>query len=375
MEYRELEMATPKSEVGASAPSARSRPDPRNGAKVRSAAQGRLEQIIFAAVILVAMAALPSLHIGYRFLSIAITTGYTAIALYGLGLQFGQAGIMSVGHAAMIGVGAYVAAMLYVHFGVGFWAALPASVVTAAITGGLVGLPSLRVAGQHYIIITFCFCALLVVCLTNGGSLTGAATGLDVGSVGRVFGINFDKLANYYYLVLIALVLTLAIYYAIVNSSYGRTLRAIRENEQLAQAIGINIDLQKISVFMVSGAFAGVAGILQAYYLRHISPTLYGAFPSLYLALMVMLGGGRLMFGPLIGAIIVSFLPEVMNLNPVDSRIAYGVALLIVILLLPGGVSAGLLNIYRWLAARVGAIRQNGRGVVTALDNEGRGRR
>jgi branched-chain amino acid transport system permease protein len=155
---------------------------------------------------------------------------------------------------------------------------------------------------------------------------------------------------------LVALVLSLAIFYAIANSSYGRTLRAIRENEQLAQAIGINIDLQKISVFMVSGAFAGAAGILQAYYLRHISPTLYGAFPSLYLALMVMLGGARLMYGPLIGAIIVSFLPEVMNLNPVDSRIAYGVALLIVILLLPGGVSAGLLDIYRWLTARSRAL-------------------
>jgi branched-chain amino acid transport system permease protein len=358
MEYRELEMSTPNGELGKSARSAAGKTSktPNQGQKGRLATHRRLEQIIVAVVIVVAMAALPSLHIGYRFLSIAITTGYTAIALYGLGLQFGQAGIMSVGHAAMIGIGAYVAAMLFVHFGVGFWVALPASIIVAAIAGGLVGLPSLRVAGQHYIIITFCFCALLVVCLTNGGSLTGAATGLDVGSIGSVFGINFDKLANYYYLVLVALALSLAIFYAIANSSYGRTLRAIRENEQLARAIGVNIDLQKISVFMVSGAFAGAAGILQAYYLRHISPTLYGAFPSLYLALMVMLGGARLIYGPLIGAIIVNFLPEVMNLNPVDSRIAYGVALLIVILLLPGGVSAGLLDIYRWLTARSRAL-------------------
>ncbi len=358
MEYRELEMSTPNGELGKSEQSAagKTSKESNHGLRGRLATHGRLEQIIVAVVIVVAMAALPSLHIGYRFLSIAITTGYTAIALYGLGLQFGQAGIMSVGHAAMIGIGAYVAAMLFVHFGVGFWVALPASIIVAAIAGGLVGLPSLRVAGQHYIIITFCFCALLVVCLTNGGSLTGAATGLDVGSIGSVFGVNFDKLANYYYLVLVALALSLAIFYAIANSSYGRTLRAIRENEQLAQAIGINIDLQKISVFMVSGAFAGAAGILQAYYLRHISPTLYGAFPSLYLALMVMLGGARLIYGPLIGAIIVNFLPEVMNLNPVDSRIAYGVALLIVILLLPGGVSAGVLDIYRWLTARSRAL-------------------
>jgi len=101
-----------------------------------------------------------------------------------------------------------------------------------------------------------------------------------------------------------------------------------------------------------SGAFAGVAGIIQAYYLRHISPGLYGPFPSLYLALMVMLGGARLLYGPLIGAVIVSFLPEIMKLDPIGSRIAYGVGLLVVILVLPGGVSAGLLDVYRWLLSK-----------------------
>jgi branched-chain amino acid transport system permease protein len=358
MEYQELKMSTANGEPGKSAQAAvgKTSKDGDRRLRGRPAAPRALEQIVVAVAIVVSMAALPSLHIGYRFLSIAITTGYTAIALYGLGIQFGQAGIMSVGHAAILGVGAYTAAMLFAHFGVGFWAALPVSIIFAAIAGGAVSLPTLRVGGQHYIIITFCFCALLVVCLTNGGSVTGAATGLDVGSIGKVFGVNFDKLDNYYYLVTVALALTVAISYAIINSSYGRTLRAIRENEQLARAIGINIDLHKIGVFMVSGAFAGAAGVLQAYYLRHISPTLYGSFPSLYLALMVMLGGGRLLYGPLIGAIIVNFLPEVMNLNPVDSRIAYGVALLMVILLLPGGVSAGLLSIYRWLTARSRAL-------------------
>ena len=234
----------------------------------------------------------------------------------------------------------------------------------------------LRVAGQHYIIITFCFCALLVVCLTNGGSLTGAATGLDVGSIGSVFGINFDKLANYYYLVLVALALSLAIFYAIANSSYGRTLRAIRENEQLARAIGVNIDLQKISVFMVSGAFAGAAGILQAYYLRHISPTLYGAFPSLYLALMVMLGGARLIYGPLIGAIIVNFLPEVMNLNPVDSphRLRRRAADRH-----PAAARRRQRRTSRYLSVADGpiarAVRQSGPGAMTTPDKDGRGKR
>jgi branched-chain amino acid transport system permease protein len=308
------------------------------------------EHIVVGAIVLVLLIIFPSLDPGYRYLSLAITTGFTAIALYGLSLQFGQAGIMSVGHAGIMGIGGYTAAILSNQLGLGFWEALPFSILLSAIAAGLVGLPALRVGGQHYIIITFCFCALLVIALTNGGTFTGAATGLDVWPVAGFLGINFAKLGNLYYLVIGALVLTILIVYAIVHSPYGRTLWSIRENEPLARAVGINTNLQKIGVFALSGAFAGLGGILQAYYLRHISPTLYGAFPSLYLALMVMLGGARPLYGPLIGAIIVTFLPEVGGLDPIDSRIAYGVGLLLVILLLPGGVSGGILGLYRSLS-------------------------
>jgi branched-chain amino acid transport system permease protein len=323
-------------------------------------APSRLE-IITGIIVALFLLGFPWLNPGYRILSLSITTAFTAVALYGLALQFGQAGIMSVGHAAVMGIGAYTAAILATKLGVGFWLALPLSAIMSALVAGLIGLPSLRVSGQHYIIITFCFCALLVIALTNGGSFTGAATGLDVGSIDPVFGLSFDRLKNAYYLVIVALLFCMLVYYLITNSSYGRTLRAIRENEPLARAVGIRTGFHKIGVLMVSGAFAGVAGILQAYYLHHIAPNLYGAFPSLYLALMVMLGGARLLYGPLIGAVIVTFLPEIMHLDPIDSRIAYGVGLLVVILLLPGGVSAGLLSICRWLTRLNNRRDPNGR--------------
>jgi branched-chain amino acid transport system permease protein len=312
------------------------------------------ETVVVGLAVLALLIAFPWFDPGYRFLSLAITTAFTAIALYGLALQFGQAGIMSVGHAGIMGVGGYTAAILATQWGIGFWWALPASILFSAAAAAVVGLPSLRVGGQHYIIITFCFCALLVIALTNGGDFTGAATGLDVGPIPGLFGINLAKLRNMYYLVIAALVICLVITYVIIHSPYGRTLWAIRENEPLARAIGINVNLQKIGVFAVSGAFAGAAGILQTYYLRHISPPLYGAFPSLYLALMVMLGGARPLYGPLLGAIIVTFLPEIGGLDPINSRIAYGVGLLLVILLLPGGVSGGILSLYRSALSRRG---------------------
>jgi branched-chain amino acid transport system permease protein len=319
------------------------------------------EHLVVGFVVLALLIVFPVLHPGYRYLSLAISTGFTAIALYGLSLQFGQAGIMSVGHAGIMGIGGYTAAILSNQLGFGFWEALPFSILLSAIAAALVGLPALRVGGQHYIIITFCFCALLEIALTNGGTFTGAATGLDVWPVKGFFGIKFAKLDNLYYLVIAALVLTIMIVYSLVQSPYGRTLWAIRENEPLARAVGINTNLRKIGVFALSGAFAGLGGILQAYYLRHISPTLYGAFPSLYLALMVMLGGARPLYGPLIGAIIVTFLPEIGGLDPIDSRIAYGVGLLLVILLLPGGVSGGVLGLYRSLLERRGSARHQSR--------------
>ena len=119
------------------------------------------EEIVVVVIVIAFLIGFPWLHPGYRFLSLAITTGFTAIALYGLGLQFGQAGIMSVGHAAFMGIGAYTAGILAGKLGIGFWGALPFSILFSALFAGLIGLPSLRVSGQHYIIITFCFCALL----------------------------------------------------------------------------------------------------------------------------------------------------------------------------------------------------------------------
>src|SRR5260370_22534305 len=254
-----MEPAVSPSPVEASTDRADGKDKPR-----RFDAANRLETITGIIVTLFRLG-FPWLNPGYRILSLSITTAFTAVALYGLALQFGQAGIMSVGHSAVMGIGAYTAAILATKLGEGFWLALPLSALLSALVAGLIGLPTLRVSGQHYIIITFCFCALLVISLTNGGSFTGSPTRLDVRSIDPIFCISFDRLKNAYYLVIVSLLLCIFAYYLITNSSYGRTLRAIRENEPLARAVGIKTGFHKIGVLMLSAAFAGVAGILQAY--------------------------------------------------------------------------------------------------------------
>lgn len=315
-----------------------------------------VERMFMPTILIVVLVGLPWVHPGYRLLSLATSTGISAITLCGLAILVGQAGIMSVGHAALMGVGAYTGAILARDLNMNLWAGLPFAAVFSAIAAGLVGLPSLRVGGHHFVIITFAFCGLLTIVLTNGGAFTGAASGLDIGAIAPLFGVNFGKLQNTYLLVAFFVLASIALTRLVMGSSYGRTLRSIRENERLASALGIDVRFHKIVAFMVSGAFAGVAGILQVYFLQHISPELFGAFPSVYIALMVMLGGPRMLYGPLAGALIVTFLPEVLNLDPIDARIAYGVGLIAVILLLPGGVMAGLSSLYMALRSRAARL-------------------
>ena len=303
-----------------------------------------LRSLVPALAVLIVLAAMPALGPSNRLLSLAISAGINIVALYGLSVLFGQTGILSMGHAALVGVGAYAAAVLARDAGLGFWIALPLGGIFAAIAAVIIGVPSLRVSGHHFVIMTFAFGQLLTIVLTNGGDYTGAATGLDLQLPVSFLGVQADDLMPYYYIVLAFVTLSAIASWAIINSPYGRTLRAIRENEKLAASLGINVGRHKIGAFVVSGVFAGVSGVLLAYFLRHISPSQFASFPSIYLALMVMIGGARLLLGPIAGGFLVSFLPEVLNLDPVESRILYGVCLIAVILLLPNGLIAGLMD-------------------------------
>jgi branched-chain amino acid transport system permease protein len=300
-------------------------------------------------IVLLLLALVPLMSPSNRFLSLAISAGINIIALYGLSVLFGQTGILSMGHAALVGVGAYTAALLARDFDIGFWVSIPVAGIMAAIVAAIIGIPSLRVSGHHFVIMTFAFGQLLTIILTNGGDYTGAASGLDMGQPVTMFGADLDALPRFYLLVVAFVTISAVASWAIINSSYGRTLRAIRENEKLAAALGINVGRHKIGAFIVSGVFAGVSGVLLAYFLRHISPGQFASFPSIYLALMVMIGGARLLLGPLAGGILVSFLPEVLNLDPVQSRILYGVCLIAVILFLPNGLIAGIADGWTWL--------------------------
>ena len=303
----------------------------------------------------------PTIINSSRFLDVAITYSIFAICLYGLGFLYGQTNYLSIAHSALMGVGAYTAAILFVQFGFGFWAVLPLAALLAMAAALLLGYPALRVSGYHFVIVTFAACELFVLATRNlGGAearkgLTGGAQGLDITEpVGAVFGQSFDinlELEPFYYLVIAFLLITLVVTQILVASPLGRTFRAIRENEPLARSVGIRANWYKILAFGISGLFAGVAGALFAYKLRHIAPDLFNSFEGVELALMVLLGGSRRLMGPLVGAIIVGFLPEVLDviglgLTPFQRQIVFGALLIAVIILLPRGLVQGVADLY-----------------------------
>jgi branched-chain amino acid transport system permease protein len=309
----------------------------------------------------------PGILASSRLLDIAITYAIFSIALYGVALLYGQVGLLSIAHAALMGIGSYTAAILLIQIDIGFWAVLPICALITAATAGLLGVPSLRMGGYHFVIVTFAFGSLLVIAATNFGGaearlgLTGGAQGLDIErTVGPLFGQEFNitlEQKPFYYLTIGFLFATIVAIFLLAISPFGRSLRAIRENEVLAKSVGIHTGAYKISAFMVSGGFAGVAGALFAYKLRHITPQLFGSFEGVEFALMVLLGGSLPILGPLVGAMIVGFLPEFLDaiglgLSPFQRQMVFGLLLIAVITMLPNGLVTGARDLYLYLKHR-----------------------
>lgn len=285
-----------------------------------------------------------------RHLFLATVTGTTAIAVYGLAIIFGQAGILSLAHAGLWAIGAYTGAIFFREFGWSYWAVLPLGVILSSVAAALLAYPALRIRGHFFLIATFGFGELVRIVLENGGGFeSGRRLGLIVqGGIPDFLGIGLQSANSIYYVTVAYLVIAIATVYLIRRSGFGATMRAVRENEDLAESIGIHLARTKILAFTMSGAFTGVAGVHYAFLLKHIEPSLFGAQDGIQLALMVLLGGAVPLLGPLVGTAVVQFIPELPFVdNPNYIQIAYGLALILLILLLPLGIVSGMKAAYQ----------------------------
>jgi len=278
-------------------------------------------------------------------LHIVILINIYIILVISLDLIAGYTGLLSIAHAAFYGIGAYATALLSLHFQTNFIFNMLFGIAGAAVLGVIIGFPSLRIHDDYFVIATFGFQMIVYSVFNNWVALTRGPLGIPGIPMASLFGFAIDN--HWKFLILSAIFAFLAylLVHKLVNSPYGRVLKAIREDEVFAQALGKNVNSYKIQVFVIGGALASIAGNLYAHYITFIDPTSFTILESILVISMVIIGGAGSLHGPVFGAVILVILPEALRFVGLPSSIAanlrqifYGGLLVLAMLYRPQGL-------------------------------------
>lgn len=283
-------------------------------------------------------------------MDIAIRIGFNAIVVIGLNLLIGYAGQISLGHAGFLGLGAYFSAITVSDFG---WPPLLSLVAAAVVVGLLafvVARPILRLKGHYLAMATLGLGVIISIVLNQEGELTGGPDGMAVNDF-SAFGVTitpaFIDPTGWYILVACLLVIAVWLSLNIIDSPVGRALRAVHGSEVAAEVVGVDTTRFKVLVFVVSAVFASVAGSLQAHYMGFISPAEAGFFHSVELVIMVVLGGMASTFGAVIGAAILTSLPQFLTFLEDYEHLIFGLIMMAVMIFLPKGIVPSLEGRFR----------------------------
>ncbi|NOR45625.1 MAG: branched-chain amino acid ABC transporter permease [Candidatus Delongbacteria bacterium] len=255
-------------------------------------------------------------------LHIIILIEIYAILSISLNLIAGYTGILSMAQAAFYGIGAYVAALMALNFNTPFLLNLILAVIIAGVFGALIGIPSLRIKDDYFIIATFAFQIIIFSVLNNFVSFTGGPMGLPGIPQPEIFGFVID---NHWSFLILGLLLAVFTYYfskRIVTSPIGRTLKAVREDEVFTQSLGKNVAALKVKIFVVSAALAAIAGVLYATYITYIDPTSFTVNESIFIISIVIIGGAGNLKGSILGAVVLVMLPELLRFVGLPNAVA-----------------------------------------------------
>ena len=272
--------------------------------------------------------------------------GINTLLALGLNMLMGYAGQISLGHAAFYGLGAYTAGVLAVHWNLPPWLTLAAALALTALIAYLIALPLLKLTGFYLGMGTLGFGMLGFIVFREWSSLTGGDSGL-VGIPSLAFGpVSFASGRSYLFLVWGVVLASFIICERIVDSRIGRALRAVHDSEHAASAMGINTGGLKIHVFVLSALFAALAGFLYAHCVSFISPNSFDFMVSIRIVTMVVIGGMASIWGSLLGASLLTLLPEWLTVFTEYEMVVYGLVLVVIMILLPQGLTRGLLDSY-----------------------------
>jgi branched-chain amino acid transport system permease protein len=288
------------------------------------------------------------------YLGMLVFAGLNCLTCIGLSLLMGYAGQISLGHAAFVGIGAYVSGYLTVKLGVGLWPAMGAGVGACVMMALAIGFPALKLKGHYLAMATLGFGEILYIVAVAAVGITGGPEGINNIPRLHLFGVVLDSDTRFFYFTWALVLLGLFCALNLIHSRVGRGLMAVHGSEDAAGSLGVNTARYKLQVFVLSAIYAGIAGSLYAHYVNYIDPGPFGVMHSVLLVTMVAVGGMHQLWGAVGGAVFLSLLPELLSLlsesfegtgikyqSDYDTLI-YGAILLLFMLFLPEGIAGGL---------------------------------
>lgn len=262
------------------------------------------------------------------------------IAASGLDILFGYSGQISLGHAGFYAIGAYTSALLSRDLGVPVLLAMIVSGIVAILVAMLLAYPASKLTYHFLSLVTIAFGEIMYLLIVNSpGDITSGFTGLYGIPPLSLFGMEFKSSMSYFYVLLLFAVLFLFIKSRIVNSKIGRSFIAIRDNSFAANGMGINVRRQRVMAFAISAFYTAFAGALYAHMIRFISPEVFTLdIISVPLLTMVLFGGLSSQWGPVIGAVVVTIINELLQVTGEYRMIIYGAFVVVVLLFMPKGI-------------------------------------
>jgi len=277
-------------------------------------------------------------------LHLAILFSIFGIFALSLDLIAGYTGLFSLAQAAFYGIGAYTTALLMADAGVNFFVALVLGITLAAVVAFVIGFVFSGLRGDYYILGTVGFNFIIFTVFLNWQSLTGGPLGVAGIARPELFGFSFSSSGSFFLLSLATLAVAYGVSWFIVRSSFGRVLRAIREDEEAIAAFGYHTLYFKLAIFVISAGMAACGGALLASYLSFIDPNTFGITSSIFLLSIIVLGGLGSLRGPVLGALVLILLPEALRFVGFPDDIAaelrqvlYGLLLVFLMLYRPQG--------------------------------------
>ena len=288
------------------------------------------------AIAVVVLLYLPTITSMY-FMEVMTNVWFNVTVCLGLNIIVGFAGLLSLGYAAFFAVGAYTTGILITHLGVNFWLTLPVSVLMAIIAGLAIGAPTLKLRSDYLAIVTLGFGEITRLAARNL-QITGRATGLVGIDRPVLFGMTLYKINHFYYAFLIVAILAIFVSYRLQDSRLGRAWKCIREDEDAAEAMGINVVAVRLYAFVIGSVFGAVAGSFMAVKMTAISPESFLFTQSVMILLAVVLGGMGKIPGVILGACAIVVFPEVFRGIGEYRMLIFGLLLLVLMIYRPQGL-------------------------------------